>query len=139
MKNDIASEHFISSWPNWVRWVLFVLGSILAGVLYLLFISISGFLFDSISRGFLLQLLSSAIIGFMFVYGGTWVAPQKQFAISIFLLIVLTAISTLPFLFSFGPYSPTGPIEYGINVLAVLVSAGYTVHIVKETKNRGSE
>lgn len=136
MEDDIASDSFISKWPNWLRWFLVLptslIGSVLVSILYTLFLMISGFFSGFSAGGFLNQLISSAIIGGIFVYGGAWVAPQKQFFVSIFLLILLTIISTILFLFSFGPYSSIGPIEYGIHTVAILVAGGYAVYLIKE-------
>jgi len=139
--NDIAVGHFIESWPAWLRWLLFLpasfLGAVVASVLYLIITAIAGF-FVGFDGEFITQLISSAVLGGMFIYAGAWMAPHHQFAVSIFLLVLLTMVSTLVFLFSFSPLSSNGPILQGIHTLVVLIMGGAVVFHVKNEETQST-
>lgn len=137
--SDIAEETFVAHWPKWLRWVVFIpsafIISILASMLYLLFVSLSGFMFGFSASGFWWQLTSSAILGSVFIYVGSLVAPSHQFMVSIFLMVLLTIVSTILFLTSFLPYVSIGPVEYGIHTVVILISGGVVVFNLKHNQS----
>lgn len=133
---DIAHGTFIGNWPMWLRWALFLptsfVGSALASVLYMLGNALSGFFLGvNLTDGFYFQLISSAVLGGVFVYAGAWMAPQYQFMVSLFLLILLALISTILFLFSFSPESSMGPLLSATHLLALLITGGAIVFYLK--------
>ena len=134
---DIADGSFITKWPTWLRWVLFLPASfimaVVASVPYLLMVNISGFMFGFSSGGFFYQLISSCILGGGFVYAGSWVAPKHQFEISLFLLVLLSAMGTFVFLFSFDEASLQGPWTAGVHMLMVIGAGIWAVHGIKNT------
>jgi hypothetical protein len=136
-KRNLASDSFINSWPAWLRWILILPASILCSIiistLYNIFISLSHWLtFGTSSTGPMTKLISSAILGGIFVYIGAFVAPYKQFIISIILLVLLSMVSSILFLFTFSSYSSIGPIEAGLNLGVMLIAGGYAVYSIHE-------
>jgi hypothetical protein len=133
--NDLAQGTFVSHWPNWLRWVLVLptslIGCVVLSTMYLLIVSLSGFMMGYSSDGFWWQLMSSMIIGGSFVYLGAFMSPRYQFVVAIFLLVILSIIATILFTFSFSAYSSIGPIEYGIHTLAILLAGIYAIFSVK--------
>jgi hypothetical protein len=134
---DTAEGTFLEHWPMWLRWVFVLpsslISSVVASTLYLLLNSLSGFFFGFYAGdGFFFQLMSSFILGGVFVYAGAWMAPRKQFIVSILLLILFSFITAILFLFSFPPYSSTGPVAFGIHGVAGLVAGAMVVVHLKE-------
>lgn len=139
---DIAEGSFIANWPAWIRWVLFlpaaILGALTASLLYALFVGFSGFFYGvDFSGGFYFQLMSSAILGSVFIYAGAAMAPYYQFAVSIFLMVVHTLLLGFLFTFSFLPEVSVGPVNFGINAVVSLIASGYIVYIFSENEHRG--
>lgn len=88
-------------------------------------------MFGISNEGFFFQMVSTAILGAVFVYGGAWMAPRYQLVIAIGLLVVLTIVATILFLFSFTPEATTGPILYGLHCLVLLIAGGAVVFHLK--------
>ncbi len=124
------------NWPKWLRWILFmptaVLGSILSGVLYLLLTNVSGFMFGFTSEGYWWQLVSSGIMGFLFVYLGTWMAPNFQEIVSLLLLVLLVVIAALMTILSLSVETTFGLIGYFILIIVMVSSALYAVYVIRE-------
>ncbi len=136
MNKDLAEGQFIMNWPKWLRWILFmptaVLGSILSGVLYLLLTNVSGFMFGFTSEGYWWQLVSSGIMGFLFVYLGTWMAPNFQEIVSLLLLVLLVVIAALMTILSLSVETTFGLIGYFILIIVMVSSALYAVYVIRE-------
>lgn len=136
MERDIAEDTFISKWPEWLRWILVIpaaiIAPVLATVLYMLLLFISDYFGDARIWEFFTQMVSSAILGGLFVYGGAWTAPKSQFVVSIILLILLTVMTTLMFLVSFNIDTDIGPLNLGFHSIIMLLAGGYAVYFVKE-------
>lgn len=93
---DLAEGSFIMSWPDWLRWLLFlpaaaILSVLISGIIFLINTS-----FNDVREGsFLYNLIDTVrtgIIGALFVYIGSYVAPKHQFNIAIILAATGSAI-----------------------------------------------
>ena len=90
---DLASRNFVSKWPVWLRWVLFIPAGILmafvASFAYGIFIFLGSLFYNPAPTTWWSEILRSAIFSAAFVYVGAFVAPKNQFMISIVMLVIL--------------------------------------------------
>lgn len=125
---DLADGLFIESWPDWVRWTLFIPASLLIPFLYLLLQSlIQTWYYDMGEDSFFFALIRGIVYGGGIVIVGSIVAPRGQKAIA---LIYLVLIAMLVGVLFFGGFL------YGTNFTAILElifilgAAGYATYFV---------
>lgn len=130
---DLAEGTFLKKWPEWVRWAFFIpaaaIFSFIGVALYRLITAISNV--DGYSGSILFEIVSSAILGALFVYIGSLVAPRHQFIVSVVLLIIVTIFAVISFLFGLLPGADTGPVLTAIYDVAMLIGSVIVVVWVK--------
>jgi len=135
---DLAEGTFVYSWSKGLRWALFLPGAVvcswLAYIAYKLIIIISNWFYAYVQpTDWWVELVASAILGGVFVYVGSLVAPKQQFGISIILLIIAAMISGVSVLgLIYYADSWLGLLRGLSYVGAVLLSAGLVVFHIKE-------
>ncbi|SRR6266567_322960 len=89
----IAEELFFANWPSWLRWVLVLPSSVIGALLVSTLVNIlNGALSDNSLVTFWSQLISSVVLGLVFVYFAAAVAPSHQFEVAIVFLVVLSVL-----------------------------------------------
>ena len=128
---DLAEETFLTKWPDWIRWLLFLPASIIVPMLFLLIQSITTTWFLDIGpNAFYLVIMRGVAYGAGFVYVGSLVAPHYQKAVAIILLVLLSMFVAVGILAAVVNSSPL--VNY-IEDIIMLISGGYvTYHIFHE-------
>lgn len=133
-EHDLAEGMFLEKWPDWLRWLLFLPASIIVPILFSLFqMLIQEWFLDIGPDAFYLRFMRAIIYGGGIVIVGAVVAPKKQKAIALFMMILLSIISGMSFLgFIFlEGYSLNDILETVITIIA----AGYaTYYVFQELK-----
>ncbi len=86
---DIASDYFISKWPNWLRWVLMVPAAILGSFIVPWIVRIiMSFSEDGESWRIFAEIVQSFMFGLVFVIIAAYTAPKYQLTTAIIFLTV---------------------------------------------------
>lgn len=137
---DLAQGSFIEKLPSWLRWLLFlpaalvvpILFSTVQRILFQLFILPNTPIFIGANIfNFILDLMGDFILGGGFVYIGAFVAPAKQFLISIILLTLLSIVLFFSFILNLSTLSTT-PLIMLIHVITGISTGIYIVYTIHE-------
>lgn len=135
VKKDLAQSTFVEKLPDWLRWLIFLPAAIVVPIVFSIIQGFTQKIFlEPGVNYFLIDLVGDFIIGGGFVFVGSFVAPTKQFLISIILLTLLTLISFSIYLLNSSTLT-TAPLIMLIHGI-VMVGSGiyivYTIHKEEE-------
>lgn len=93
-EKDLAENSFIHKWPSWLRWILVIPSAIIGGLLIHGVYALSNIIFSPYGEEtFWIEFAKTIIFSCSFIYSGVWMAPSRQYMVSIILLIFLSIIS----------------------------------------------
>lgn len=133
-EKDFAENTFVKKIPSWIRWILFlpaaVAGSVVLTMLMKLVYSIG------ISGGwmFLVDYAQSYFLGLLFVGIGAIIAPSKQFAVGLILMILITILSVLIFQTNFITQTSSTTAML-IHCILVIAGGGTVIYTLYENKD----
>jgi hypothetical protein len=132
IQTDLARGTFLSKWPNWIRWILFLPSAVFIPILFYMFQYLMQTWFLDIGPdAFLLVISRSIIYGGGFVLAGSMVAPKGQKIIAIILMIIMAMLVGAG---TFAAVLNRTFMSTLVENLVILASAGYTTYYVfKET------
>lgn len=136
---NIADDSFLSKWPAWIRWILVLPGAILvcflASLIYLFLVS---FLVKPEVGSYgnsIYGIIQSLIIGGVFVYTGSYLAPKYQLGTAMCLLFIIMAVVISIISISFGAGVSTNYGYLALHATVILISGGGAAYSINEELN----
>lgn len=124
---DLAQGTFVEKWPKWLRWLMFIPSAILGPLIFLIIQTIfTNWFLDLGDKAFYINFLRGVVWGGGFVLVGSMVAPSKQKAIAIVLLISVAMLCGIALLAQMQHFVLNGFLEDIITVAA----AGYATYYI---------
>ena len=124
---DLADGTFLEKWPIWLRWLAFIPAAIIAPLIFLLVQAFfTTWFLDLGPNAFYLNFLRGVVWGAGFVYVGSIVAPAKQKAIALSLLIVIAMLCGLALFVQINHFVLNEFLEDAIT----LIAAGATTYYI---------
>lgn len=126
---DLASGTFVERIPAWLRWVLVIPAVIIVPLVFLIIQElITMFYGFATLDSWYFKIMRAVIWGAGIIWTGAYVAPKKQFLVSILLLVISSLFYGFDSVASLAGYGNVSPVEEIISNVISVISGIFVVY-----------
>jgi hypothetical protein len=136
----------LERWPNWLRWLLFLPGSVVAMFLaYPIILILNEFTIPDYMKGFLtdifLKILATAWSTAAFIWVGATIVPRHKLIVSVILAVIYAFLLGAAFVakFMLGEASSTSWLDVGISIPVGSIAGIVVVYYFYEEDKKSSD